>query len=275
MKNYKTFLLLSAIILAGILLRIYFYVGHIFSDDAYYSYLSYTLLKKDFAKDYLGYPIFPLRITYLSITALAYKIFGINECATIVFPFLLSIANMILTYKMVKLFTGNEIASILSLFLITFFPTDIIFATIDFVDLPNSFFINLGIYFLYKSYRSGQYSQAMVGGFCFFISMQIKENIYYVLIPLLLLFIYLFIKKNKINFQILIGLGFILLNTILEGFLYLYLNNDFFYRLTILKQNYIYSFYDFFPYTAEKFTDSKNYWKNLFYQVFIINLKSI
>jgi 4-amino-4-deoxy-L-arabinose transferase-like glycosyltransferase len=106
--------LLSAIILAGILLRIYFYVGHIFSDDAYYSYLSYTLLKGDFAKDYLGYPIFPLRITYLSITALAYKIFGINECATIVFPFLLSIANMILTYKMVKLFTGNEIASILS-----------------------------------------------------------------------------------------------------------------------------------------------------------------
>ncbi|MEJ2505882.1 MAG: glycosyltransferase family 39 protein [Ignavibacteriaceae bacterium] len=275
MKNYKTFLLLSAIILAGILLRIYFYVGHIFSDDAYYSYLSYTLLKGDFAKDYLGYPIFPLRITYLSITALAYKIFGINECATIVFPFLLSIANMILTYKMVKLFTGNEIASILSLFLITFFPTDIIFATIDFVDLPNSFFINLGIYFLYKSYRSGQYSQAMVGGFCFFISMQIKENIYYVLIPLLLLFIYLFIKKNKINFQILIGLGFILLNTILEGFIYLYLNNDFFYRLTILKQNYIYSFYDFFPYTAERFTDSKNYWKNLFYQIFIINLKSI
>jgi len=275
LKNNKNFLLLSAIVLAGIALRIYFYVGHIFSDDAYYSYLSYTLLKGDFARDYLGYPIFPLRITYLSITALAYKIFGINVFATIAFPFLISIANMILTYKMLKLFTGNESASILSVLLIAFFPTDIIFATICFVDLPNAFFINLGIYFLYKSYKCGKYSQAFIGGSCFFISMQIKENIYYVLIPLLLLFVYLFIKKNRINFQILVGLGLILLNTILEGFIYLYLRNDFFYRLTILKQNYIYSFYDFFPYTAEKFSNSKHYWKNLFYQVFIINLKSI
>lgn len=275
MKNNKTSLLLSTIVLAGTALRIYFYVGHIFSDDAYYSYLSYTLLKGDFAKGYLGYPIFPLRITYLSITTLAYKFLGINEFATIVFPFLLSIANMILTYMMVKLLTDNESISILSVLLMAFFPTDIIFATISFVDLPNAFFINLGIYFLYKSNKSGKYYQALIGGFCFFASMQIKENIYYVLIPLLLLLIYLFIKKNKINFQILIGLGFILLNMILEGFIYLYLHNDFFYRLTILKENYIYSFYDFFPYTAEKYTGSKNYWKNLFYQVFVINLKSI
>ena len=275
MNDNKRFLLLAAIVLVGIALRIYFYIGHIFSDDAYYSYLSYTLLKGDFAKDYLGYPIFLLRITYLSLTALAYKIFGINEFATIVIPFSLSVANLLLTYKIVKLFTRDENVAILSVLFMAFFPTDIIFATISFTDLPDIFFINLGIYFLYKSYKSGKYSQAFIGGLSFFVSMQIKENIYYVLIPLLLLFIYLFIKKNKVNFQILIGLSFILLNTVLEGFAYLYLHNDFFYRLTVLQQNYIYSFYDFFPYTAQQFTGSKNYWKNLFVQVFIINLKSV
>ncbi|MGB5893672.1 MAG: hypothetical protein WBG58_05795, partial [Ignavibacteriaceae bacterium] len=75
--KYRNELLLILIILIGIILRLYFQIGHIFSDDAYYSYLSYTLLNGEFAKDYLGYPIFPLRINFLSITALSFNIFGI------------------------------------------------------------------------------------------------------------------------------------------------------------------------------------------------------
>ena len=274
MKLDKKYYLLFIIVVA-IFIRIYFYIGHIFSDDAYYSYLSYTLLKGDFAKDYLGYPIFPLRITYLFITALAFKIFGVNEFATIIFPFLLSIANIILTYMIAKIITKNENAAILSALLTAFFPTDIIFATISFVDLPNIFFINLGIYFLYKSYKSGKSGYAFIGGFSFFLSMQIKENIFYVVILLLPLFIYLFFKQKKINLQIVIGISFILLNTVFEGIIYLFLHNDFLYRFTVLQQNYSYSFYDFFPYTAQKFSGSKNYIKNVFDQVFIINLKSI
>ena len=41
-------------------------------------------------------------------------------------------------------------------FLMAFFPTDIIFATIGFPDLINVFFINLGIYFLIKSYKTNR-----------------------------------------------------------------------------------------------------------------------
>ncbi len=114
MRSVHKYYPIILIIAAGIIVRLYFSIGHIFSDDAYYSYLSYTLLQGDFAKDYLGYPIFPLRITFLSITALSFKIFGINEFATIVFPYLLSIANLILTYKLAKLFTGNVNVSLLS-----------------------------------------------------------------------------------------------------------------------------------------------------------------
>ena len=146
--KYRNELFLTLIIIIGITLRLYFQIGHIFSDDAYYSYLSYTLLGGEFAKDYLGYPIFPLRITFLSITALSFKLFGINEFATIAIPFLLSIANLFLTYKLAKLLTGDENVSLLSALLMAFFPTDIVFATIGFVDLPNIFLINLGIYFL-------------------------------------------------------------------------------------------------------------------------------
>jgi 4-amino-4-deoxy-L-arabinose transferase-like glycosyltransferase len=267
--------ILPSIILIGIVLRLYFSIGHIFSDDAYYSYLSYTLLDGEFVKDYLGYPFFPLRITFLSIITLSYKVFGVTEFATIVIPYLLSISNIILTYKLAKIFTNDERIALLSSLLIAFFPTDVIFATISFVDLPNVFFINLGIYFLYKSYNSDNIRFAIIGGFFFFISMQIKENIYYAGILLFILLIYLFVRKRKINTQVVIALFFILLNGMLEGFVYLFLHNDFLYRFTLLKQNYIYSYYDFFPYTAQKLSGVKNYWRNLFDQIFIINGKSI
>jgi len=263
------------IIAAGVIVRLFFHIGHIFSDDAYYSYLSYTLLQGDFANDYLGYPIFPLRITFLLITTLSYKIFGINEFATIVFPYLLSIANLILTYKLAKLLIGDIGVSLLSALLMAFFPTDIVFATIGFVHLPNVFFINLGVYFLYKSYKSNKNRLAIVGGILFFLSMQIKENIYYTAILLTILLFYIILKKKKFNTQLTIALLFIVLNVIVEGIVYLILHKDFLYRFTILQQNYNYSYYNFFPHTVQKISEVKNYWGNLFDQIFVVNAKAI
>ena len=259
----------------GITLRVYFQIGHVFSDDAYYSFLSYTLLDGEFAKDYLGYPIFPLRITFLSISALSFNIFGYNEFATIAFPFLLSIANLILTYKLAKLLTGDINASLLSTLLMAFFPTDVVFATIGFVDLPNIFFINLGIYFLYKSYKFSKKHLAILGGILFFVSMQIKENIYYTAILFVILLAYIIVKKKNLNHQLVIALLFILLNVVLEAMVYLMLHNDFLFRFTLLQRNYNYSYYDFFPHTAQKFSNVKSYWRNLFDQIFIINGKAI
>ena len=273
--KYRNELFLTLIIIIGIILRLYFQIGHIFSDDAYYSYLSHTLLGGEFAKDYLGYPIFPLRITFLSITALSFNVFGINEFATIVIPFLLSIANLILSYKIAKLLTGDVNVSLLSALLMAFFPTDIVFATIGFVDLPNVFFINLGIYFIYKSYKFNKNLLAILGGILFFLSMQIKENIYYIAILLIILLVYIIVKKKHLNTQIVIALLFILLNVVVEGIVYLILHKDFLYRFTVLQQNYNYSYYDFFPHTVKKISDVKNYWLNLFDQIFIVNSKAI
>ena len=273
-QKKNTFLLIL-ILLLGVLVRLYYSTGHVFSDDAYYSYLSYTLINGEFKAEYLGYPIFPLRIFHLLISAFLYNVFGINETATILFPFIISIANLILTYKITKLITDNETIALLTLTLIVFFPTDIIFATINFVDLPNVFFINLGIYFLYKSYKKNQNKLAVFAGICFFLSMQFKENIYYTGILLINLWLYLLIRNRTINTQIIIALIFIVLNAIVEGIVYLFLHQDFLYRFTLHSQNYNYSYYDFFPYTAEKFSGVKNYWRNLFDQVFIINSRAI
>ena len=266
---------ISVILLAGILIRLYFNIGHIFSDDAYYSYLSYNLLNGDFPGDYLGYPVSPLRINHLLITAFSFLIFGANEFATIVFPFIFSIGTILLTFKIANLLTSNDSISYTAAILMAFFPTDVVFATINFVDISTIFFINLGIYFLVKSYKSNKLYLAAWGGTFLFISMQFKEHIYYTSILLGMLWLYFIIKHRKINIQVSIGLLFIISNFLLEGVVYLFLHNDFLYRLTMTELNYKFCFYNFFPYTAQKYDGTTSYWRNLFDQVFLINGRSV
>jgi 4-amino-4-deoxy-L-arabinose transferase-like glycosyltransferase len=267
--------LFGIIILSGVVFRYVFQVGHILSDDAYYTYLSYTLLNGHFATDYLGYPIFPLRIVFIGLTSFSMMIFGTNEFATIIFPLVFSLANILLTYKFTRLFTGNEKTALYAALLTTFFPTDVIFAFINFPDLINIFFINLGFYFLLKSYYQQKIHLAFAGGLSLFLSMQFKETIYYILILFIILLGYFIIKNKRLNFQLVLGIIFVIGNYLIEGFVYLLLHNDFFFRITITNINYNYSFYDFFPYTAQKLSGSKNYLRNLFDQLFIINAKSI
>ena len=271
----KHLLLLSFVFLIGILFRLFFFTGHIFSDDAYYAYLSQTLVSRDFLHDYLGYPVFPLRMVFIGLTAFSMMIFGVTEFATIFFPFLFSILNIFLTYKLAELFTAKKEIALMSSLLIAFFPTDVIFASIGFPDLINIFFINLGIYLLFKSYVENKKLLSYLGGLSLFLSMQFKETIYYVLFLMIAMIIYFFIKNRRINFQLAVGLIFIFLNYLIEGFVYLLLHNDFFYRITTTNLNYQYSFYDFFPYTAQKLSGSRNYLRNLFHQIFLINLKSV
>jgi len=266
---------ISVILLAGILIRLYFNIGHIFSDDAYYSYLSYNLLNGDFPGDYLGYPVSPLRINHLLLTTFSFSIFGINEFATIVFPFIFSIGIILLAYKLAALLTRDESISLTAAILMAFFPTDVVFATINFVDISTMFFINLGIYFLIKSYKLNKINLAAWGGLFLFISMQFKEHIYYTSILLGLLWLYYIVKYRKFNIQISIALLFIISNFIIEGSIYLFFHNDFLYRITMTELNYQFCFYNFFPYTAEKQSGVTSYWKNLFDQVFLINGRSV
>jgi hypothetical protein len=41
------------------------------------------------------------------------------------------------------------------------------------------------------------------------------------------------------------------------------------------EQNYNFCYYNFFPHTAQKYSDSKSFWGNLFDQVFLINGRSV
>lgn len=273
MNNKLTLLI---IFVFAVLMRIYFQIGHVFSDDAYYSYLAYTIFKGNFPGNYLGYPIFLLRVGQTALMSYAFVLFGTNITATIIFPFAISCFNILLTYSLTKLITRKETTAIIASVLMAFFPTDVIFATIAFPDLINAFLINLGIYFLWKAYLKQSLRFSLFAGIFFFLSCQFKENIYYYFILLIVLLYYVIKNKNGIGLYILVPLVLIVLNFIIEGFIYYLSYGNFLYRLDITSKNYIYSYYDFFPYTAQKFLEFKGgFWRALFYQIFYINVKSI
>jgi 4-amino-4-deoxy-L-arabinose transferase-like glycosyltransferase len=208
--------------------------------------------------------------------ATAFRLFGINEVALIIFPLIFSVFNLILIYYFTKAITHSEKAALISALLLAFFPTDVAFATIGFPDLFNTFFIYLGLFLLWKAYETRSLWLSVLSGIFFFISMQFKENIYFILILLFLFWLYLLYKKNNKQSLILIPILIILSNIFIEGFIYFLIKNDFSYRLKIIRMNYTYCYYDFFPYTVIKYLGKNaGYWKELFYQIFIINIKSI
>lgn len=269
-------LYITAIIVFAAAARLYFFVGHIFSDDAYYSYLSYSFYKGDFPGHYVGYPVFLLRTGQIGLTALSYSVFGINILATAVFPLIFSVLGIILVYHFTSLITKNKSTALIAAFLAAFFPTDVVFSTMCFPDLINAFFINLGLFLLWKAWESKQIYLTLFSGISLFISFLFKENLYYIVILLIILGLYLFVKKQPGFKYVLAVLSVVFVCILGESIWYAANQGQFFFRLNVVRANYRYSYYDFFPYTVYKDVGhSIGILPALIYQIFIINLKSV
>ncbi len=257
-------------------MRVQYSFGHIFSDDAYYAYLSKTLLDLNYTNDFLGYPIYPLRINMYLFTALSFSIFGTNEFATIVFPMIFSLINVVLIYKLTLLISKNYNCSILAALLLAFFPVDIIYATINFVDSRSVFFINLGICFLFQAHIKKEYKYSIYSGIAFFISMQFKVNMFFYGLLLIILWFYLYFKHKKINLYLLIPLCFVFLNIVLEGLIYFFIYGDLLYRFHLMEVHYTFCKNDFFTLgSARGYNASEQYWPELIKLIFKINFKTV
>ena len=271
-QKYVIYYILSA----AIITRIVFSFGHVFSDDAYFDYLSYTLYKCEFAKDYIGYPHTPLRINILALTAFSFMIFGIKEIATMIFPMIFSMGNILLAYFFMKEITKNENTALIAALLMAFFPTDITFATINFSDSPSAFFINCGLFFLYKSYKNESLKFSIISGICFFLSIQFKVNIFFIGFLLVILWIYLLIKYKSFSYYIPVALSFIGLNLLIEGIIYWNLNSDLFYRFTQIELNSVYNINEFFTLGSTRgYMTETDFWPAVVERVFILNPKAV
>lgn len=267
-------ILIFSIIITGILIRIYFYSGHVFSDDAYYFELSKLISQNSPLSNYLGYPIFKLRIFFNFLNALMLKIWGIKEISLIILPFTVSVLNLFLIYYIAKELFHDKRIQLIALFLVTFFPVEIIFSTIGFPDSFNLLIINFSLLIFYKAYTSKNLTKSFYAGILISISLLVKENAIYYLILFLIFLIYILLSKKSINNSLLVVIVVAFFFLIIEGLIYYVINGDFLYRLKILNQNYHYSYYDFFPNSAKKITHSDNFLVNVIFQI-VLNLKHI
>ena len=256
----------------ALIVRLYFYGGMVFSDGAYYDQLAHNLLKGFYPYNYYGYPIFLIRKLNTLFVASSYYVFGANEFASILPSLIISLLSIILIYKLTLLFTNNKNAARVSSFLLAFFPADIVFSTLNFTDLQCAFFINLGIYFLYKSEKQNKKWLSYLSGFFFGVSIFIKEYFYFIGILLVVLFIYEAVINKKVSFNIFRSIFVVLIIFYIESIYYMTSEGNFFYRFYILHLNYLYSYYDFFPYSMPgTYIPNKEYYLALFRHIFILN----
>jgi len=272
-SKYSLFL----IILFAVTVRILFFIGHIYSDDAYYNYLSFTLIKDSFLIDYFGYPIFVLRLGHLAVTALSFYFFGVNETASILFPFITSIGSIVVTFLIVKELEYSDKTALVAAFLTAVFSTDVVFASIAFPEAAAIFFVNIGLLFLIKATKNNKTSFSIITGVCLVVSFLFKEYVIYYIVLILIYGIAYYLSKNKLKFKLaLIPVAVFFIYILLEGFCYYLINNSFFFRFEINELNYQYCKYDFFPNTVSgEMGNTTGVVTALFNQIVMVNLKAV
>lgn len=274
-EDKRTRLIVYLLIALGIFVRFYFFFGHVYSDDAYYNYLAYTMYDGNFGSDYLGYPICLVRTGQSFLTALSFLLFGPSENSAAVFPMLFSVMNMFLNYKLAKTLIKSEIVSVLVLTFTAFYSTEVLFASIAFTDLYSTFFINAGILLILLADSNKKAFYAVLGGISLALSMMFKESAFYTAILLGVLFIFIAIWKRSFNKYIFISLGVLGLGMCLEGAVYYFINGDFFYRLSIMKEGNLFSRHDFFYEGSAFGYEGGNYWVSLFRLIFVDKFSAV
>ena len=228
----NTKILLFSIVLFGLLLRLIFFSGMGASDDLAYSKFAINI---DEGIDPDSSQTLATRLGIIYVTALSYKLFGINDFSSFLFALLTSVGSIILIFYFGKLLF-NEKTGLIAAFLLSFFPLEVVYATKLFTDLPSSFFMALGVYlFLYSEIKSkfkfglGYFLSGIFIGIGYFI----REG---VLLIALFFIIYILYKRKIKKEYFIVPLG-ILAIFIIEALIFLTLTGDPLYGIQASQQH--------------------------------------
>ena len=222
---------LFLITLFGLILRLVLFSGMGASDDLGYSEYAYRI----------GQGIDPdstltlsTRLGTVYSTYFSYKLFGVNDFSSIFFVLEMSIANIVLAFYFGKLLF-NEKIGLLTAFLLSFFPLEVVYATKLYSDLPSAFFMSIGVYFfLYSEMKSRLKCNAgyLLSGLFIGIAYTFKESA--LLIALFFLLYILYNKKIKIEY-FLVPLG-VLVVIFAESLAFLGLTGDPLFRFHVSQE---------------------------------------
>ncbi len=233
---------LALIIAVAVIIRIISFYGYYGSDDGTYAELSHKMAigAYDVLK-FEGAPVFPMRIGLIAPTSLAFSIVGTSEFAMLIYPFLLSLAGIILAYLIASVFTNYK-TGLLAALLMALLPIDARSASLLLPDLPAAFWANLGLYLIYCASRGKQTQNRLIlgllAGLALGCSWLCKESVIF-LLPFILFYLVLLYKSERMNLAIIIGLALSFIAVVLaESFAYYFHAGDLLFRLHQTERNY-------------------------------------
>jgi len=226
----KQWLALFLLMLVGIGLRIFFFSGLVGSDDLAYSKNANSLITGELKP--AASPLYN-RIGHIAMTGFFFLVFGINEIALALLPFLASVAQMLLAWWMLANLKLQK-AGLFAVGLLAIMPWDVVFATRGYPDLPSSAlfaaFVALMFVGIYGD-KKRRPAMSFFAGFCLGWAYLVKEmslvSMFYWAPALLVM---LFTNKLvRLGTLALCGAGALLI-FILESIGYQILTGDFLFR---------------------------------------------
>ncbi len=223
--KYKNTILLGLILIFALVLRLVFFTGVDESDSLSYVEFANMLSQGESLKDVKPHGF---RLGIIFPVAVLYSTLGVSGFTSSILILLISLASIVLIYKFgVMLF--NQKVGLLSAFLLSFFPLDVVYSTKFMTDLPSAFFVALSVYFFLKSEKVDKKKSA--NSYCLFSGLSL--GIAYLmkelsLIIALFFIIYTFYNKKIENRYFLIPLGFILIISLEFVFFFKLTGNPFF-----------------------------------------------
>ncbi|MBI1935288.1 glycosyltransferase family 39 protein [Candidatus Woesearchaeota archaeon] len=150
----RNFLLLALIVAFGLFVRLAFFSGIDTSDGLFNTKYSFDISRG----------VFPTtqnhansRIGLLIPVAMMYSAFGVNDYTSTALVLLTSLAGIVMIYFFGSLLFDDKIG-LLSAFMLSFFPLDVIYSTKFLSDAPSSFFVALSIFLFLKAEISSRKS---------------------------------------------------------------------------------------------------------------------
>lgn len=144
----KIYVPLWWIILLALLLRVMFFHGISPSDQFTYSRMAADILQGNWEPGYHFEQttrwglLFPL--------ALSYKLFGISDFSSALFPLFISLGTVAVGYFLAG-FLGGMRAAVMTGIILAIFPLEIIYASQPMADGPLSFWLLLGLYYFVRA----------------------------------------------------------------------------------------------------------------------------
>ena len=128
--NKNKYIAFGTLFFAAFLVRCVFFSGGIRGSDAYaYAQQSYNILTGQYIPAGGLHSFYGYQYILLLPTAFSYKLFGVNDFSSSLFPFFCSLLNFTVVYHIGRNLLGQK-AAIIACILLTFYPLDIMMASL-------------------------------------------------------------------------------------------------------------------------------------------------